>query len=165
MIELTLPYPISANRYWRQRVLPGKQVAVTYPSTEAKQYKRQVAQIAMMQGVKPIVGPVEYELELYPHLPQDYARRARKDPVWWDLTVQCIDLDNARKVLLDALNGIAWSDDGFIRKDDGEIMVPDGEARVVIRIKAYTRAHPQLPLIMPVPKPEPTRAELAGEPF
>lgn len=144
MIILTLPYPPSANRYWRTRVLPKQNVAVTYPSKEAKEYKAHVARLAMAACVKPIIGPVEYELELYPHLPLDWKKRAKRDPVWWDMTVQCIDLDNARKVLLDALNGIAWTDDSRIRKDPGEIMVPDGEARCVIRIKPYERAHPQM---------------------
>lgn len=167
MITLTLPYPISANRYWRQRVMKGRNVAITYPSTEAKKYKREVAAIAQIHGVKPILGPVEYELELYPHLPLDWKKRVAIDPLWWDLTVQCIDLDNARKVLLDALNGIAWTDDSRIRKDPGEIMVPDGEARCVIRIKPYERSHPQLPLEALRAKPLPARKELEmeGKPF
>lgn len=163
VIELTLPYPISANRYWRSRVLPGRQVAVTYASNEAKEYKRLVGKIAQSVGVRPVSGPVEYELDLYPKLPQDFAKRARIDPVWWDMNVQCIDLDNARKVLLDALNGIAWEDDSMVRRDAGQIMMPDGDARVVIRIKSYARAHPQLPLMMP--SPEKTHANMPGVPF
>lgn len=146
MIELTLPYPLSANRYWQTRVLPGKSFAITHPSTEAKKYKKEIARIANAQGVKPILGQVQYELELYPHLPLDWKKRAKLDPVWWDMTVMCIDLDNARKVLLDALNGIAWTDDSMICHDEGWRMVPDGEARCVLRIKPYERAHPQMPM-------------------
>jgi crossover junction endodeoxyribonuclease RusA len=144
MIELVLPYPISANRYWRTRVIPGKSFASTYPSTEAKAYKREVAKIAQAHGVRMIAGPVECEIDLYPHLPLDWKKRAKLDPVWWDMTVQCMDLDNARKVMLDALNGIAWTDDSTIRKDGGEIMVPDGEARCVIRVRPYVREQPPL---------------------
>jgi crossover junction endodeoxyribonuclease RusA len=148
--ELTLPYPISGNRYIGERVVarPGgkKPFTIHYLTAEAKEYKAECKRIAKAAGVKPILGPVEYEFELYPHLPQDWAKRARRDPVWWDLTVQCLDLDNARKVLLDALNGIAWTDDSRIRKDPGEIMVPDGHARCVLRIKPYERPHPQVSL-------------------
>jgi len=145
-INLTLPWPVSSNRYWQSFVPKGMTRAIVHPSNEARIYKRQVKKIAQAAGVTPILGPIEYELELYPHLPLDWEKRVKLDPVWWDLTVQCMDLDNARKVLLDALNGIAWTDDSRIRKDPGEIMVPDGEARCVIRIKPYERAHPQVGL-------------------
>lgn len=145
-MRLVLPYPLSANRYWRSFVPKGWNRALVAPSDEAKKYKKLVAQMAREQGAQVIVGPVEYVLELYPHLPQDWAKRAKKDPVWWDLTCQCIDLDNARKVMLDALQGIVFTNDSRIRKDPGEIMVPDGEARCVITFKPYVRAHPQAPL-------------------
>jgi len=145
-VRLVLPYPLSANRYWRSYVPKGWNRALVAPSDEAKVYKREVARMAKEQGAQPIVGPVEYTLELYPRLPQDWAKRVKKDPLWWDLTVQCIDLDNARKVMLDALAGICFRNDSRIRKDPGEIMVPDGEARCVITFRAYERAHPQAPL-------------------
>lgn len=121
---------------------------MTVASAEAKAYKERVRWMAMAAGVKLLDGPVEYELDLYPQRPQDYAKRAQRDPQWWDLSVRCIDLDNARKVLLDALNGIAWDDDSMIRKDAGQIMVPDGEARVVIRVKPYQRVTAQMGLPM-----------------
>lgn len=176
MITLTLPYPISANRYWFTMVDPklinsmfkalqhavaghtgparaliaeyGNKAprgrAMTFPSTEAKAYKEAVAWIARAGGIRqPLAGPIDVHYALYPHLPEDWAKRAKADPVWWDLTVQCIDLDNARKVVNDALNGIAWTDDKMIRYDPGVIMVPDGEARLVLTIKPYVRAHPQ----------------------
>lgn len=143
-IRLVLPYPISANRYWRSYVPKGWNRALVVPSDEARQYKADVHWLAKKAGVmKPMAGPVEVTLELYPHRPQDWAKRAKVDPLWWDMTVQCIDLDNARKVLWDALKGVAFVDDKWIRKDPGEIMVPDGEARVVVTVAPYQRAHPQ----------------------
>lgn len=143
-LTLTLPYPISANRYWRHAVI--RKHAVVYPSKEAKQFKADCAWIAKQAGIKPILGPVEYELRLFPNLPQDWARRAKADPQWWDLTVQCMDLDNARKVLLDALNGVCWTDDSRIRKDAAEIMVPDGKGRCEIVVRPYRRASAQVAL-------------------
>ena len=44
MITLTLPYPISANRYWASRVITprgGRPMAVTYVTAEAKDFKEQ----------------------------------------------------------------------------------------------------------------------------
>lgn len=174
MIELVLPYPISVNRYWRMQKVrrrTGVELIIPLPTSEGKKYKKEVARIATAQDVRPIIGPVEYELELYPHLPLDWKKRAKLDPVWWDLTVMCLDLDNARKVLLDALNGYAWTDDSRIRKDPGEIMVPDGEARCVIRVRPYVRAHPQVAMfdVEPAVKRAPTMRVMplheSGNPF
>lgn len=176
MITLTLPYPVSANRYWTSITDPqglsslwgaikaaargehrvaaalvaehgGKMPflrQMVFPSTEAKAYRKLVARLALEQGIaRPLAGPIEVTLTLYPHQPKDWAKRAKSDPVWWDLTVQCIDLDNAQKVIWDSLKNVAFTDDKMIRKAQNEIAVPDGEARVVVTIKPYGRAHPQ----------------------
>lgn len=148
MITLTLPYPLSVNRYWTPINIPGKDgkpghIAL-HPTKEAKAYKEEVHWRARAAGIRaPLAGPVEVLYQLYPHLPQDWAKRAKADPFWWDLTVQCIDLDNSRKVVNDALKNVAFGDDSLIRKDPGEIMVPDGKARIVVTIKPYERPHPQ----------------------
>lgn len=158
VIRLVLPYPPSGNRYWRHAIV-AKHVQV-YTSKEAKLYKADIARAARELGITPILGPIEYELLLYPHRPQDWEKRVKRDPVWWDLTVQRLDLDNCRKVLLDALNGICWTDDSKIMKDPGEVMIPDGEARVEITVRPYLRAHPQGGLF---PMPVVTRIEALQE--
>lgn len=131
---LSLPYPPSANRYWRTRVIKG--VAVTYVSDEAKNYKTGVAWLAKSAGIrKPYTGRVSVDIALYPHRPQDWAKRAKQNPPTWDDTVQCIDIDNARKVLYDALQGVAFVNDKFIFQDSGRRMEPDEHgARVVVTI-------------------------------
>jgi crossover junction endodeoxyribonuclease RusA len=147
MTTLTLPYPPSANRYWRTAVVCNR--AQTYPSAEAKEFKREVAKIAAAAGLaKPIDGRIELHVQLYPQRPQDWLKRARKDPLTWDDDVRCIDLGNAEKVLSDALNGIAWVDDKQHRRIVLDRMEPDGEARVVVTIKPIApAAHPQLELV------------------
>ena len=141
MITLTLPYPISANLYWRTFMPRGFKAPVTTISTEAKEYKRAVHRICEEAGIRdPIVGRVAIDVQLYPHRPQDWAKRARKDPAGWDDTVQCLDLDNANKVLLDSLKGVAIEDDKWVRRITAERMVPDGEARVVVRIAEIAKA-------------------------
>lgn len=133
MIELTLPYPLSANRYWVAISIPGRTMMA--PSKEAKAYKEQVGWLVKKAGIKaPITGRVAIEIQLYPQRPQDWARRARKDPLTWDDDVRCLDLDNANKVLFDALKGLAIEDDKWVRRIVAERMEPDGEARVVVRI-------------------------------
>ena len=149
MIELTLPYPVSANVYWRSFVRRGHSRAIVTLSDEAKTYKAMVGRLVRAAGVvRPIAGRVAITVRLYPARPQDWARRARKDPAGWDDDVRCIDLDNANKVLLDSLKGWAIEDDRWVRRIVSERMEPDGEARVVVTIEQLARApHPQLDLL------------------
>lgn len=143
-IQLTLPYPISANRYWLSFYAPKLKRVMTGPTKEAKAYKEEVGWMCKAAGiVKPITGRVQIDIKLYPHRPLDYQKRMRKDGIAWDDSVQCIDLDNANKVLLDSLKGIAIEDDRWVRKIVAERMEPDGEARVVVTITALHVEQPQ----------------------
>lgn len=136
MIVLILPYPISANRYWRPVNL-GKHISIV-PTKEARQYREQVGWIARGAGVKaPLQGRLAVDLKLYPNRPQDWRTRQRKFGAAWDDSVQCIDLTNAEKVLMDALNGVAFNDDKQVRRYTAERMEPDERgARVVLTIQA-----------------------------
>lgn len=138
MITLTLPYPISANRYWRPVHL-GKHISIV-PTKEAKAYRIEVATLARKAGVRqPLSGRVELQVQLYPNRPQDWKTRQRKHGQAWDDTVMCMDLGNCEKVLSDALNGIAWNDDKQHRRILLERMEPDEHgARVVVTIKPLT---------------------------
>ncbi|WP_395119656.1 RusA family crossover junction endodeoxyribonuclease [Rhodanobacter sp. FW102-FHT14D06] len=143
-VTLVLPYPISANRYWATRIITPKgsrrQMALTYVTPEAKQYREDCAKLAIAAGVRPLAGRVCIELQLYPHRPLDWAKRARKDPDYWADTVQCIDLGNCEKVLSDALNGIAWADDKQHHRIVKDRMEPDEHgARVVVTISPIVR--------------------------
>jgi crossover junction endodeoxyribonuclease RusA len=133
-IVLTLPYPISANRYWRSFVVKNRPVVTV--SQEAKEYKNAVRACAHECGITaPMTCRMSMTLDLYPHRPQDWIKRARKDPETWDDTVQCIDLGNAEKVLSDALQGIVYDDDKRIWQQFKRRMTPDGEGRVVVTIR------------------------------
>lgn len=114
-VSLVLPYPISANRYWRSFAVGGRAIVTLSP--EAKAFRENVQWLAAAAGVrKPLTGRVELTVQLYPKRPLDFAKRARKDPDGWEDSIQCIDLGNCEKVLCDALNGIAWVDDKQIRR-------------------------------------------------
>ena len=144
MITLTLPYPLSANRYWRTYMPKGFKAPVTTLSAEAKAYKNEVKLLAKQAGIlRPITGRVAVSILLYPHRPQDWQKRIKIDPKAWDDTVQCLDLDNANKVLFDSLKGIAIEDDKWVRRITSERMEPDGEARLVVTITAIEANSPQ----------------------
>lgn len=88
-LEVTLPYPPSANRYWR--MFRGRMV----PSVAAKAYKTGVKLKLMAAGFRPKPGEVSVRVDIY--------RPAKRG-----------DLDNCLKVLLDSLSGVVWVDDSQI---------------------------------------------------
>lgn len=145
MLTVTLPYPLSANKYWRPVPINGHVTIV--PTKEAKQYKAEVGWILRAAGVRaPIEGRVRIHIDLYPERPQDWQTRQRKFGSAWDDNVRCIDLDNARKVLYDAFKGIVIVDDKWIWSDSARRCEPDGEARVVVTITPITTEQPQAAL-------------------
>ena len=171
MITLILPYPISANDYWGSRVVTSKatrrQIAMVYVTDEARAYKEDIGWRVKAAGLRqPIHGRVSLDILLYPNRPQDFEKRMRDHGAAWDDTVKCLDLDNANKVLLDALKGIAMDDDKWVRRITSQRMEPDGHGpRVVITVKAMPAEQPQVGLpgfdeIQPLPAHPKAKAEL-----
>jgi crossover junction endodeoxyribonuclease RusA len=106
-MTITLPFPPSANRYWRSchnRV---------FVSAEAKAYKAEVARMAT--GCEPMTGELV--------LSADFYRPAKRG-----------DLDNRLKVLGDALNGIAWNDDKQIGEIHARQFDDKKNPRVVVTV-------------------------------
>jgi crossover junction endodeoxyribonuclease RusA len=92
-IELELPEPPSANRWWRN--FRGRMVL----SKEARDYKAMVA--AGVAGVRPIKGRVRIQIT-------------------WERKRKSGDLDKRVGILLDALQGIAYANDKDIVKLEAE---------------------------------------------
>ncbi len=88
--KVVLPYPPSANRYWR--IFRGR--AVT--SHDALQYKRAVGLLCQQARLKPLKAAVTLSVEVF--------RPAKRG-----------DLDNCLKVLLDALQGQMYLDDAQVK--------------------------------------------------
>lgn len=160
---LTLPYPISANRYWATRAIRSKAkrkvVAMTYVTPEAQEYRDTVAKIAIAAGVRPLEGRVTFNRWLFPARPKDWMKRAQRDPDTWDDSVRCIDVLNADKVLADALNGVAWLDDSQIRSGSQERCEPDADgARVIVTIEPWQPKVVIAPKLFPTQQPEAVHA-------
>lgn len=97
MNRLILPYPISANRYWRH--FRG----MTVKSIEARRYQEHVRNLALSEGYcKPLECPIHVEMSYHPKRPKKWRG---------DAPVRSQDVSNVVKVAEDALNGIAWVDD------------------------------------------------------
>lgn len=110
-MKITLPFPPSANRYWRvykNRILV---------SEEARHYKANVKFRAMQdRDIQPLDGPLVVHVVMY--------RPQRRG-----------DTDNFLKVMLDSLRGVAFNDDSQVveiharREDDAE------NPRVEVRVE------------------------------
>lgn len=122
MINLRLPYPVSANVYWRVSASGGR--SVTYVSNEAKNYK-QAVKILGRKAV-PISGDVSVSIELLPKLTK--GGKAHK---------QVLDLDNAIKVTLDALIGVAYADDKQVKYIKAKYGEPVQDGGLVVVIEEY----------------------------
>jgi crossover junction endodeoxyribonuclease RusA len=90
-IDITLPSPPRANRNWRTN-----RAGVTYLSPESKAYKSEVATLFLAAGIP---GPFHGDVTVC---------------VTWYRKIRRGDLDGVFKALFDALNGLAWIDDGQI---------------------------------------------------
>lgn len=146
-ITMKLPYPLSANRYWRKLPLHGKagNREVMMVSEEGKAYKNDIGWRLKSYGITgPIQGRVKLDVQLFPKRPQDWAKRAAANPMGWDDEVARIDADNVPKVLFDAMKEIAFNDDFWVFKFSVEVMEPIGDAHVLVHLDRYVRhANPQ----------------------
>ncbi len=143
-LTMKLPSVLSLNEYWRPVPVRGKGGVVLHttmvPTDKAKAFKEDVGWRVKQYGVRePLKCRLRVHIAIYPHRPLDWEKRVRMDPMRWDDTVQCIDVDNARKVLYDAFNGVLWCDDKQVFADSSERMEPDGEKRVLVTISEYIR--------------------------
>ncbi|MCU0710017.1 MAG: RusA family crossover junction endodeoxyribonuclease [Pirellula sp.] len=111
MIELELPFPPSVNHYWR------RVGARTLISRGGRLFRHQVVSILAARGVRPLDGPLEVFIELYP---PDRRRR---------------DVDNSQKALLDSLGHCgAYDDDSQIIHLDTWKREPIPGGMVFVRI-------------------------------
>ena len=112
MVEFELPYPPSVNHYWR------RVGARTLISRGGRAFREAVCAILAACGVRPLAGPLEVEIVVYP---PDRRRR---------------DIDNVQKALLDALqHGGAYGDDSQIVRLSIEKGEPVEGGKTIVRIK------------------------------
>lgn len=109
-IKIIGPYPISLNAYLR--IVNNR----PFRTKAANEYKEIFQDLARETGiVEPIDGFVEVDITIYPKLTKTAVKMAKKDPLYY-LKIQCLDVDNCLKVLLDSFNKVIYTDDKKIVK-------------------------------------------------
>ncbi len=126
MITIELPYPPSANHYWRH--YRGRMVI----SRGGRTFRKTVGAALAAAGVRPMNGRLAVAVEIYP---PDRRRR---------------DIDNAQKALMDALeHGGAFLNDSqvvWLLTEKAEV-VPGGKS--IVRIAERSCRHPGFPIVAP----------------
>lgn len=115
---MAFDYPPSANRYWR--VWGGRVVR----STEARNYKTACQIIAKREKVQPIAGDVALTIVLHPKITKKgLASKTR------------LDLDNALKVVIDAMQGVAYANDSQVVSIKADLGCPVTNGGLTIEVK------------------------------
>ena len=116
---IVMSYPVGGNRAWRQA--NGKVI----PNPKAVAWKRQAAESARLAGIQIITGPVEIHCRLHPRLNKDGTPSKTR-----------LDCDAPLKLLLDALNKVAYWDDSQIVRIVAEIAHPVAGGALSVRVMA-----------------------------
>lgn len=120
MTTIQLPYPPSANVLWRQ---VGRRLIV---NTKARKWKEAAALTAQAAGMRVLAGAVAVHLVLHPKLTKAGQASSVR-----------IDVDNAIKPSLDALNGIAWIDDKQVIRIVAEVGEPIQGGGLTVTVKQH----------------------------
>jgi crossover junction endodeoxyribonuclease RusA len=122
---VTLHYPISANRYWRQVRLPSRTAILV--SREAVAYKRHVGAVCAAAGARPLLGDVEMWLWLHPRATKTGAASKVR-----------FDLDNVLKVAIDACSGHLYVNDRQVTKLHAFIAHAVTDGQLIVRAEPAT---------------------------
>lgn len=106
----------------------------TYTPRRTQEYQSTVAAHARLACREQLAGPLRVDILLV--MPRPRAMHRKRDPeglMWCPVRP---DVDNCRKAILDAMNGIAWADDSQVCAGETVKCYAEkgGKARAVVRV-------------------------------
>ena len=110
-----------------------------YTPSTTTQFERMVAQCYRKQGGNCFDSqPVILSVVLFYKLPQSLSRK-RKDAMLEKKEPPLVkpDIDNVVKLVMDALNGVAYDDDKQVVRQYAEKRYTDGEPYLAVRVSLY----------------------------
>ena len=133
--ELEVPGKITGKG--RPRV--NTTTAIAYTPTKTKEYEELVKQyfIIKNRGVKPLEGRISVTIKAYFGIPKNASKKQREEMLNNNISpVKKPDIDNIAKIILDALNKLAFNDDNQIIKLSIEKVYSE-EEKVSVLIEEY----------------------------
>lgn len=133
--EFEIPGKITGKG--RPRV--NTQTAIAYTPTRTREYEEIVQQyfILKYRSIKPLEGRIKVSIKAYFGIPKSASKVQRKCML--DNRVSPTkkpDIDNIAKIILDALNNLAFKDDNQIIKLDVEKIYAE-EEKVYVKVEEY----------------------------
>ena len=116
-----------------------------YTPSTTTQFERIVAQCYKAQGGNCFDDqPVMLSIVLFYKLPQSLSRK-RKDAMLEKKQPPMVkpDIDNVVKLVMDALNGVAYDDDKQVVRQYAEKRYTDGEPYIAVRVSPYPTTQAQ----------------------
>lgn len=107
----------------------------TYTPTNTAQAESEIQKEALNHIREPITAPVELSIVFYMAIPSSTSKK-RAESLKNAPHVKRPDVDNLAKLVLDALNGIAWKDDSQVFKMTVEKRYSDNP-RTEVTIEEY----------------------------
>lgn len=116
MTTVAFTVPGAPQGKGRPRLSTRGGFARAYTPAKTRSYESQIAAAAIDAGAERINGPVELCVSAFHEIPRSWSRVKRAQAI--DGTIRPTgprdDLDNCLKAVGDALNGIAYADDGQV---------------------------------------------------
>jgi Holliday junction resolvase RusA-like endonuclease len=90
--------------------------ARAYTPAKTRSYESLIAEAAVNAGAQIIDGPVKLYVTAHHEIPKSWSRQKRDEAAYGAIrpTGPRNDLDNVLKAVSDALNGVAYKDDGQV---------------------------------------------------
>lgn len=113
--------------------------AIAYTPTKTKEYENIVKQyfIIKYRAVKPLEGRIAVTIKAYFGIPKNATKKQKEEMLNNNISpIKKPDIDNIAKIILDALNKLAFNDDNQIIKLNIEKIYSE-EEKVYIKVEEY----------------------------
>lgn len=115
------------------------QTAIAYTPARTKDYEELIKQyfIIKHRGIKPLEGRIAITIKAYFDIPKSTSKKEKEEILKGNISpTKKPDIDNIAKIILDALNKLAFKDDNQITKLNIEKIYSEQE-RIYVKIEQY----------------------------
>lgn len=115
------------------------QTAIAYTPTKTREYEELVKQyfIIKYRKIKPLEGRIVISIKAYFGIPKNVSKKQKEEMLANIISpIKKPDIDNIAKIILDALNKLAFHDDNQITKLNIEKIYAE-EEKVYVKIEEY----------------------------